>query len=477
MALSVSATYNNDFGRVQVTFTGAASDADYAKVEVSLDQITWSTIRGGDVVAISGGSGHVDHYDGYVFGVPNYYRVTAIDSAPIGATVAGTYTTANNATVVPPLPVGVAAGNMMVLTATHQNTAATIATPAGWTLVPSGASHMATFWRVFQAGVTAPSVVFSGGSAGQSCSAVIRAFSNAQAPVHAILQTNVSAQDVAYPSASQPTITGISWLLHEWKQATGTGVSLPASFVADPWGGFNTAGASAESQVIWRTDGAANVQTITSGVSAWSGGVAAVSKARLMYMAPRAFTDQAIGSTTPVLPSANVKPYWLMNPGRPGQNVRVEITGFSEFNQAGKTGLFEILGRSVPVVVTDIMQSETFSFDIDAATKTEAKEIAQRLALGETMYLLSSDPANDVDSVYFSTISIARKVDALKASWTITVQARVTGQPAPAVYGSTYTWADVVTDYVSWTTLLADPQNTSWVNLTDKISDDVIIVG
>lgn len=476
MALAVTATYNDDYGRVQISFTGASTDADYAKVESSLDQITWTTIRGGDKVALSGGAGHVDHYDGYVFGVPNYYRVSAIDSAPITATAAGAFTTANNATVVPPLPAGVAVGNMMVLTVSHQNTAATITTPAGWTRVLNGASHFAAFYKVYASGDAAPSVAFSGGSAGQSCSATIRAFSNAQAPVHVVLQSNASAQDVAYPAATQPTLTGLTWLLHEWKQSSGTGVSLPPSFVADPWGGFNTAGASAESQVIWRTDSTANVQTIASGVSSWSGGSAAISKSRLMYMAPRAFTDQATTSLTPVLPNKNTRPYWLMNPGRPGQNLRVEITGFAEYNQAGKTGIFEILGRSVPVVVTDIMQSETFSFDIDAPTKTQAKEIAQRLALGETMYLLSGDSSNDVDTVYFSTLSLKRKPDALRSSWTITVEARVTGQPAPAVYGSTYTWADVVADYASWTALVSDPQNTSWSNVVDKISNDVIVV-
>lgn len=475
MALSVTLAYNDDFGRIQIAFTGAASDADYARVEQSLDQITWTTIRGGDKVPVSGGSGHVDHYDGYVFGVTNYYRVTAIDSALIDVTVAGTYTTGNNTSLVPPLPAGVAAGNMMVLTVTHQNTAATITTPTGWTLVPSGAGHMATFWRVFQVGVTAPTVAFTGGSAGQSCSATIRAFSNAQAPVHAAIQTNTSAQDVAYPGSAQPTLRNAVWLLHEWKQATGSGVSLPPSF-ADPWGGFNTAGASAESQIIWRSLAATDLRTVVAFSSAWTGGVAAVSKARLMYMKPRDFTDQATNSLTPVLPNRNVKPYWLMNPQRPGQNVRVELTNVSEYTQAGKTGIFEILGRSVPVVVTDTMQSEEFTFDIDAATKTESKETAARLALGETMYLLSGDPANDVDTVYVSVLSFTRKLDAFRSSWTISVQGRVTGSPAPAVYGATYVWTDVVSDYASWTTLLADPQNTSWSNVTDKISDDVIVV-
>jgi hypothetical protein len=476
MALSISATYNDDFGRVQISFTGANTDADYAKVEHSYDQITWSTIRGGDTVPLSGGAGHVDHYDGYTFGIPNYYRVTAIDSSPIQATAAGAFTTGNNTTLAPPLPAGLLAGNIMILTATHQNTAATVTTPTGWTRLTGGDNHMVTFWRAYQSGDTAPSVAFSGGAAGQSCSATIRGFTNAQAPLHASFQSNVSAQDVAYPSASQPTLSGLVWLLHEWKQATGTGASLPVSFFADPWGGFNTAGASAESQILWRTLSTDNVKTINALSNAWQGGTAAISKARLMYLAPRAFTDQATATYTPVFPSGNTKPYWLMNPARPGQNIRVEITSFSEISQAGRTGIFEIVGRSAPVIVSDIMESGSFEFTIDAATKAEAKEIAARVALGDPMYLLVPDPNADIDTFYFTATSLKRAVDAPGGSWSVTVSAREVSQPAPAVYGSTYIWDDVVTDYASWTAVLADLQNTTWANLVDRISDDVIIV-
>lgn len=474
MALTLNATYNDDFGRVQLTISGASTDADYAKVEWSKDQITWTTIRGGDTVALSAGSGKVDHYDGFVFGVTNYYRVTAIDSALIQPGNFGAYTTANNATVVPPLPTGLAAGNMMVLFATHRNTAATVNTPTGWTAVSGGASHMKVFWRIYQAGDTAPSVTFSGGSAGDSCSAIIRAFTNAQAPIEATFQTNASAQDVATPGATQ-NIANLVWLMHEWKQSTGTGASLPSGF-GDPWGGFNTAGANAESNVIWRTTSESSQTTIPSGVTSWSGGSAAISKARLLYMIRREFTDQGTVSLTPVLPNPNIKPYWLMNPGRPGQNLRIEITDCSEITQAGKTGTFEILGRSIPVVVSDLMESDSFSFDIDAANKQEAKEIAGRLALGEIMYLLVADPLDDLDTVYFSATSISRNRDTIRGSWTVKVNARVVGQPAPAVYGSTYTWADVVSNYATWTAVVADPANTTWANLPDKISTSVIVV-
>lgn len=475
MALTLNAVYNDDFGRVQITVSGANVDADYAKVEWSKDQITWATIRGGDAVALSAGAGKVDHYDGYVFGVTNYYRVTAIDSALVQPVGVGTFTTGNNATLNPPLPAGLAVGNVMILNVSHRNTAATITTPTGWTRLAGGAGHFETFYRIYQAGDTAPSVAFSGGSAGDSCSAQIRAFSNGQAPVHSQLLTNASAQDVVYPGGASGK-TNTVWVMDAWKQVSGTTSSgIPTGFT-DQQGASNTAGANGETHVSWRTAAETNLNSFSSGVSVWTGGSSAISKVRLMYVPRRDFTDQGTVSLTPVLPTPNIKPYWLMNPGRPGQNIRVEVTECAELSQSGKTGVFEVLGRSYPVIVTDVMESETFTFEMDAANKQEAKELSGRLALGETMYLLVADPLDDMDTVYFSTLSVSRRRDTLRGSWTVAVQARVTAQPAPAVYGLTYTWADVVATYATWTDLVADPANPTWANLPDKISTNIIVV-
>jgi hypothetical protein len=258
-----------------------------------------------------------------------------------------------------------------------------------------------------------------------------------------------------------------------WKQSAGTtGATAPPSFT-DQQGAANTAGANGETHLSWRTAAETNLNTFSSGVSVWTGGAAAVSKARLIQIPVRPFTDQATTSYTPVFPSPNVNPYWLMNPARPGQNIRVEITGFSELNQDGRTGIFEIVGRSYPVTVSDIMKSNSFEFTIDAPTKAQAKEIAGRIALGDPMFLLVPDPNSDIDTFYFTATSLKRSLDAPGGSWSITVSAREVAQPAPAVYGSTYIWNDVVTNYATWT---AVQTVSSWANLVDQISNTVIIV-
>lgn len=473
MALTLGSTYNDDIGRVQITISGANTDADYAKVEHSLDQITWNVIRGGDTVPLTAGVGHVDHYDGFVFDAPNYYRVSSFDGATVQPLGAGAYTTANNATIAPPLPAGLVTGQMMIAFVTHRNTAATCNTPAGWTPVAGGATHMKAFWKVFAPGDAAPSCTFSGGAAGDSCSGIVLGFSNAQAPVQAAFQTNGSAQDVAYPGAAVPN-PNPAWLLHEWKQSTGTGASLPPGF-GDPKGGFNTAGANAESQVVWRTAAEADIRTITAASNAWQGGVAAISKARLLYLIARGALDSGTTNLTPALPTPNVAPYWLKNPNRPGQNLRMEITDFSEMKRDGRNGIFQILGRSYPVVVSDVMGSRSFSFSIDAGTRSVARDLEGRFAIGNPMYLQGPTPNDDIPTLYFVANSVTVHQDSkASASWTVTVDCTECAMPNPSVYGDTYIWADVIATYATWADEIA--ANATWATLIDKVSNSIIVV-
>jgi hypothetical protein len=473
MAMVVTATYNDDFGRVQISFTGANGTADYATVEHSLDQINWSTIRGGDTVPLSGGSGHIDHYDGYTFGVANYYRVTAIDVGQLPSLVSvGVAATGNNTSVVPAHPAVLAVGDLKLILASIRT--GTVNVPAGWTkMAESG--NFTMLGKIHQSGDVAPTVTFSGGVANADTMAQMATLRYAKLITTSVnSQANPSNQNVAFPTI---TLHGPGALLYlGWKQDDMTSSAVP-TFATKIGDVSSTAGDDAS--MFWDYFA---VPPQNEGLSfggdtvAITGGAAAISRAISVQVPADPTTDATSISYTPVFPNKNRKPYWLMNPARPGQNIRVEITAFSEITQGGRTGIFEIVGRSAPVTVSDIMESGSFDFTIDAATKSEAKEIAARLALGDPMFLLVPDPNADIDTFYFTATALKRAVDAPGGSWSVTVSAREVSQPAPAVYGSTYIWNDVATDYASWTSVLADPQNATWSNLVDRISDDIIVV-
>lgn len=462
--MTATATYMSDLNRVRVSWSGLSSDADVVKVERSTDTVTWVTVRGGTAVPVA--TGHLDDYE-FVPGVVNTYRVTAVDTATVAHFGVGTAATGNNATLTPALPAGtIPVGAMLVLTVTHANTSASITTPTGWTLVSGGASHMAVFYRTYQAGVTAPSVAFTGGAAGDSCSAQIRAFTNAQAPAHVVLQTNASAQNVAYPNGTVNQ-DGLAWLIHVWKKNVFTGITgLQADFI-DAQGVSNTAGTNTESHLTWRTDATANVHSITAGTLIWSGGAAAVSKTRLLYLAQR--LNVGVDSTT-ITPTFSK--IWLQNLARPYLNRSLSTpVGELTIKKAARAGVHAVVGRTLPIAVTDQRQSRQFTVGVQVASQAEADDLEAVLQGGDV--LLMQIPPNAGIRLVSQYVSIGDTEydDEARILWMPMTQVAA---PGPSVVGTTVTWQDIVSTYATWADLLA--AKATWAAVLDSVGSPTDII-
>lgn len=470
--MTTTTTYLADLSRVRVSFSALNSDADYALVERSTDGITWTTVRGGDAVGLTGGAGKIDDYE-FAAGVANTYRVTAIDAAPVtyfGIGTSGGWT-GNNATLNPPLPTSVPNGALMTLHVTHANTAASIVTPTGWTLLAGGASNMAVFYRFMAAGVTAPSVAFTGGAAGDSCSAYVRAWTNADVPVHAGLLTNASAQDVAYPGATLAQ-DGTVWVLHLWKKATFTSVTgLPGTFI-DAQGVSNTAGANAESNLTWRTDSAANVRTVTAGVASYSGGSAAVSKGRLLRLTRRPNVGVETSVITPVLDSV-----WIKNVRRPSLNRKVMVTGISDIVEPSRSAIVDVIGRTMPIAINDVRGSQRFTLQVRVPSLADAADFRNALGTGHTVFIQAPSPLSAVPTVYASIGDTTRsqpRGSVRSPAKYFDLPLTEVAAPASTVYSDTFTYADVLATYATITDVIA--ANASYSALIDKVSTAVVIV-
>jgi len=472
--MTVTATYLDDLSRVRVAFSGAPADADYAIVERTTDGVNYSTVRGGLTVSITAGAGKVDDYE-FKAGVANTYRVTYVDTATVQPNGTGTFTTGNNATLNPPLPASPVVGQMMLLFVTHANTAASITTPTGWTRLANGSiTNMAVFYRAYQTGDTAPSVAFTGGSAGDSCSAHIRAWTNAQAPIHVVTQSNSSAQDVAYPGGTVPQ-NGVAWILHMWKKSNfTTGAIAPSSF-GDPQGGTNSAGANTESNLTWRTDATINLQTVLPGTSAYTGGSAAISKARLLYLIRRDYVSRETAGVTPVLDGV-----WIKNISRPSQNAKVKVTNISDVTRPSRVGIYEVIGRTMPIAVTDVQGSRRLTLTLWAGTLTQASDLDARLATGETLFIQGPPDTGAInawplDAFYAVPGDIAQG----KRAWHtkhrfIDLPLIEVAAPDPVITGDTILWMDVPTTWATWADVIT--AKTTWSNLQDSISTGTVIV-
>jgi len=218
--------------------------------------------------------------------------MTAITYVGVGAVAAG-----NNATVAPALPAGLAAGDLMVAVATIRNTAATIATPAGWLPVVSGGNVLIVA-RYYVAADPAPSFVFSGGAAGDTTQGVVAAWRTAVLSVNdgPFAITNASAANVTLPATFTPGRDNGLSLVFAWKQSAWTSVAALAGMteiVDSP----SVLGSGASIALDYRIDTTATA--LPAGPIVVTGGVSAVSKAYTLSIGQLAFITVTPQATYP----------------------------------------------------------------------------------------------------------------------------------------------------------------------------------
>lgn len=155
--------------------------------------------------------------------------VTAVDAILPAFVAASTSVTGNNASLSPTLPAGTASGDTVFIYATIRNTAASITTPTNWTAV-GGTGHIQLFARVYDGVWTMPSVVFTGGSAGDDTLAQAATFRYVDIVNRSgfAVVANGSQQNVDY-GVLTPTYDNALTIKMFWKQDDWTSVATPTA--------------------------------------------------------------------------------------------------------------------------------------------------------------------------------------------------------------------------------------------------------
>lgn len=166
-------------------------------------------------------------------------NITAMAAATtITFIAAGAAVHADNASVVPGLPAGMSAGNLMVLFAAARNTGID-APPAGWSRISIPNVNFALMVKVHSGSESAPTVTFAAGAAGNSTSAQIAAFAGSFNIPGTVVRTrgrdNAAAQDIAYRGMRMPqehSGSVVLWLGH--KRDNWTSVASPGTEIGEP---------------------------------------------------------------------------------------------------------------------------------------------------------------------------------------------------------------------------------------------------
>jgi hypothetical protein len=460
--VSIGVTHDSTLSRVRISVASAPSAADYATIERSTDGITWSTVRGGDAVELTAGACQLDDYE-FAPNVSNTYRATYVDTADPSVVNVGTLSSAVNASVSPGMPAGVADGDLLLMMAVIRNTAGSPATPAGWTvLVDLG--NFRVLKRTYTTGVTAPTVTFSGGVAGADTAAQIIAIRNADDSVAFATSTNASTQNAAYAAIAATPLKPNLLIVAGWKQSSASSTSIAGwSLVA------NAVPTAGDDMTVWwwRTTTSDNVPA---GVVTLGGGAAAISENATIRFARKAFVSQESTSTTPPLDRV-----WLKHPQRPFLNRSVTAVDWSPVRRAARTGVYPVIGRSLPVAVTDLRGPRQWTLTLMTESLAAADELDTILSSGGVVHLHVPDGCPFPGGYYTIGDTELRRGQSVRSERRyIDLPLTEVAAPASSVVGTTYTWQGVINDYSSWADLIAD--NTTWADLLEHIGDPTDVV-
>jgi hypothetical protein len=459
--MTVTLTYDGVLSRVRVSATGLNA-ANYATVERSTDGLRWTTVRAGSQVPVSAGtmSLSVDDYE-FVDGVPNTYRVRGVATAAAAFVGVGTSASGNNTSVAAGLPAGAAADDLVLIHASIRNSSAGVPnTPASWTVVQALANEV-IFGRVYDGVWTMPTVSFTGGVSGADTLVESAAFRRTGMPaVTAATQVNTSGQNIAFPALNPPQ-DGCVLVLAVWKQDDWTSVSAPAGWtLMDQVSSI----AGADAGEAWWYQTQTTAVNIATGSVSVTGGAAAVSRAILAALPHAAYINEQTAAITPSLGAV-----WLKDIGRPFLNrpVTVLMGDDNPITRKSRDGVFDIVGRSDPIAVTDLRGSKQWILQLQTSTVDEATAIDFALSTGDPMFIHC--PAGcQVPGGYVRIGDTTQTWHPLRPEQSLfTLPVQEVTAPGPDVVGTLGTWQTVLNTYATWSAVIA--ANATWADLLNLI--------
>lgn len=165
---------------------------------------------------------------------------------------------------------------------------------------------------------------------------------------------------------------------------------------------------------------------------------------------------------------------WFKSITRPFLNRAVEVVNYSDISRPGRNGIFDVIGRSFPVAVTDVRGSRRWTYELVTQTTTDADALELVFASGDPLYV-QTDGENDIPSGYVVVQDMAR------SRWGHQSQRRYFSLPvvevaAPSadIVGTTGTWETLLAEFGSWNAVLAEFG--TWLEVADYVADPTVVI-
>lgn len=247
-------------------------------------------------------------------------------------------------------------------------------------------------------------------------------------------------------------------------------------------------GATATRCVFWRTtNGFINYDTVRGGFPVpvsgqnasiddyeWEPGVP--TKYRVQSYTDADLTGVA---TYDVTITQDLGAVWLKVPAAPYLNTPVRVLDRSEITRRSRAGVFDVVGRTLPVSVGDVASGKAYTLSLLTETAAEESNLDYLFASGEIVFVQRPAGVTYIPGGYWTvgdtssaTLDKGGEVAEYR-QWTVPLSE--SAAPGSDVVGSAYTWTSVLADFASWSTELA--ANASWSALLQRTGtpSDVIV--
>lgn len=482
--MTITLTYFDDLSRVEIGLSGYEDGT--VRVEQSTNQLFWRTVRGGVELPIVSGVATLNDYDGWTPDLQNFYRTIALDPAA-GLVLPGG---SGNYASTPDTAVLDITGDIdvraYVAPTDYSTSVQTIvgkrndgAGESSWVLYINASGNLNfAWWNASEVltNIDGPNIVANTGVADGEWIAV-----------RATLDVNNGAGGKTIRLFWAPTLDG------PWTQLGSD---------------FTTAGttaifsSSANLEVGARDNGTLNIFVGTIGAVEVYNGIDGTVVANPDFAAQdngdTSFVDAAGRTWTvngtaeirgTVLETNSITPdlegeIWLKVVKYPFLNRPVSCIISGDVSRNSRTGIFDIVGRSVPVAVSDYKSSMQFTVAITTRTLEDARDLDLAFALGETMLL--HVPQEDVDGcgpvkavpggfIEIGDVTQRRAVPGSRI-YQFTLPCVIVAKPGPDVIPTTLIWNTVFNLYGGWEATIA--ANPTWEPLLATVGspEDTVVL-
>ena len=189
----------------------------------------------------------------------------------------------------------------------------------------------------------------------------------------------------------------------------------------------------------------------------------------------RAFNaDDSVAVTTLCTITVDLDVVWIKSIGRPFLNQQVNcVLNPSPITRPGRNGVFDVVGRSYPIAVTDVRGSRRVTVEVVTRTTEERNDMDLLLASGDPVFYHT--PANYPLPTMYAVIEDTSESRPVRNrlcdnDWRLfSLPSIEVAAPSADVVGSTSTWQTVVTTYATWADVLA--AHSSWADLLELVGD------